>query len=283
MTARGHLRRKVAPPGGVVLLGLRLSLGDLVGLGATDSSSSPASSRVTFVGTQWLARRLGRRARSRSAGRHRLLDLRRVGDRCDGRRDRCRRGGDGVHDHARHLCGTLSIVVLPLLADVSDLTGEAFGTWVGGAVHDVGQVVATASTGEPAALEAATVVKLTRVVLLAPLVALIALRRRRIGTLEPMPSRRPPLLPLFVVGFLAAIVVRSAGVLERGVLDRGLVGREGRADARARRARARRSSRPNAPPRWPSTGARTAGLGARRRYGVRRYCARDLTPVQSPA
>ncbi len=204
---------------GVVLLGLRLSLGDLVGLGANGLVVVAATVAVTFGGTRWLARRLG-------IGHDLGLLVATGYSICGASAIAAMDSVVGADEEETAyaitlvtLCGTLSIFVLPLLADVIGLTGEAFGTWVGGAVHDVGQVVATASTGEPAALEAATVVKLTRVVLLAPLVALIALRRRRIGTLEPMPSRRPPLLPLFVVGFLAAIVVRSAGVLERGVLD----------------------------------------------------------------
>ena len=118
------------------------------------------------------------------------------------------------------LCGTLSIAVLPLIAETAGLTGAAFGTWVGGAVHDVGQVVATASHGDAAALEAATVVKLTRVVLLAPLVALVALRRRRsVVGVDASEDRRPPLLPLFVIGFLAAIGLRSSGVLGDRSLD----------------------------------------------------------------
>ena len=37
------------------------------------------------------------------------------------------------------LCGTLSILVLPVVAGWTGLSGEAFGTWVGGSVHDVGQ------------------------------------------------------------------------------------------------------------------------------------------------
>jgi uncharacterized integral membrane protein (TIGR00698 family) len=117
------------------------------------------------------------------------------------------------------ICGTLSIFVLPAIADVLGLVGAGFGTWVGGSVHDVGQVVATASHGDAAAVEAATVVKLTRVVLLAPLVAMVALSARRRRTAYPVVDEHPPLLPLFVVGFLAAIAVRTTGVLSDGVLE----------------------------------------------------------------
>lgn len=57
-----------------------------------------------------------------------------------------------------------SIFALPAIAELVGLAGAEFGTWVGASVHDVGQVVATASHGDAAAVEAATVVKLTRVV-----------------------------------------------------------------------------------------------------------------------
>jgi uncharacterized integral membrane protein (TIGR00698 family) len=124
------------------------------------------------------------------------------------------------------IAGTLSIFVLPFVADRIGLVGAEFGTWVGASVHDVGQVVATASTGDAAALEAATVVKLTRVVMLAPLVALVSLsaRRRAPKALSAAPNtatvdQHPPLLPLFAIGFLGAMLVRSTGVLSDGALD----------------------------------------------------------------
>lgn len=43
------------------------------------------------------------------------------------------------------LCGTLSIFLLPFLGHVLNLDTREFGSWAEAAVHDVGQVVATAS------------------------------------------------------------------------------------------------------------------------------------------
>ena len=63
-------------------------------------------------------------------------------------------------------------------------------------------------------MQTAVIVKLTRVVLLAPLVAGLGLaRRRRIGDAVVVTGRRPPAVPLFVAGFLAAIVIRTTGVV----------------------------------------------------------------------
>jgi uncharacterized membrane protein YadS len=86
-------------------------------------------------------------------------------------------------------------------------------------VHDVGQTVATASR-VPGALTAAVVVKLTRVVLLAPLVAGVAVAARRRGR-SAATGRRPALVPLFVLGFLAAIAVASTGAPSAAVLSVG--------------------------------------------------------------
>lgn len=211
---------------GVVLLGLRLSLGDLAGLGADGLVVVAMVVTITFFGTQWLARRLG-------IGAEMGLLVATGYSICGASAIAAVNGV--VHADEEEtayaitlvtLCGTLSIVALPAIAELVGLSGAAFGTWVGGAVHDVGQVVATASHGDAAALQAATVVKLTRVVLLAPLVAMVAIgaRRRRAATLsaaanDPFVEAQPPLLPLFVVGFLAAIAVRTTGVLGDGALD----------------------------------------------------------------
>jgi uncharacterized integral membrane protein (TIGR00698 family) len=104
------------------------------------------------------------------------------------------------------LYGTLAIVVLPLLSGLLGLNHVQFGHWVGASVHDVGQVVATAQTLGTVALAAAVVVKLTRVLMLAPMVAITSIATRRRGTAT---SARPAIVPLFILGFLALVLVRT--------------------------------------------------------------------------
>jgi uncharacterized integral membrane protein (TIGR00698 family) len=104
------------------------------------------------------------------------------------------------------LYGTLAIVVLPLLSGLLGLDRVQFGHWVGASVHDVGQVVATAQTLGTVALAAAVVVKLTRVLMLAPMVAITSIATRRRGTAT---DARPAIVPLFILGFLALVVVRT--------------------------------------------------------------------------
>lgn len=206
---------------GIVLLGFRLSLGDLADLGPSGLVVVSATVTITFFGTVLLARWMG-------VGRDLGLLVATGYSICGAS---AVAAVDGVVKAEEEetayaitlvtLCGSLSIVVLPLIADLVGLEGASYGTWVGGAVHDVGQVVAAATVQGPVALEAATVVKLTRVVLLAPLVALVAISRRRTATGTDLPgdAERPPLLPLFVVGFLVAIAIRSTGVLGDSTLD----------------------------------------------------------------
>lgn len=115
------------------------------------------------------------------------------------------------------LCGTLAIPLLPALNSLLLLGPVEFGHWVGASVHDVGQVVATAQTAGSAALGAAVVVKLVRVLALAPVTLCGGLAARRSG--EVPGGERVPLVPLFVVGFAAMVALRSTGWAPEGLLD----------------------------------------------------------------
>ena len=112
------------------------------------------------------------------------------------------------------LCGTLAIAVLPALQPVLGLDAEQFGMWTGASVHDVGQVVATAHIAGASALAIAVVVKLTRVALLAPIVAITGLVLKREGE-----GSRPAVVPLFLVGFLVAVLVRTVIPLPDAVVQ----------------------------------------------------------------
>jgi uncharacterized membrane protein YadS len=112
-------------------------------------------------------------------------------------------------------------VLVPLLAGALGLADRTAGLWAGLAVHDVAQVVAAAGAVSGVALTAAVVAKLARVVLLAPLVAGAGVVLHRSA---PDDGRaRPPVLPLFVVGFLLAVAVRSTGVLSDRLLTHASV------------------------------------------------------------
>ena len=90
-------------------------------------------------------------------------------------------------------------------------TGIA-GMWAGGATHEVAQVVAIGGIIGGGALAAAVVVKLARVLMLAPVIAILSLRQRRMSRASGTESQRgtyPPVVPLFVIGFVAMVLLRS--------------------------------------------------------------------------
>src|SRR5665647_30121 len=68
------------------------------------------------------------------------------------------------------LFGMIEVFLLPLLGGLLDMTQAEFGVWAGTSVHAMPQVVATGFAYGPDAGDIATIVKLVRVLLLAPLV-----------------------------------------------------------------------------------------------------------------
>ena len=120
------------------------------------------------------------------------------------------------------LCGTLSIVVLPFLGHVMNLSTATFGAWAGAAVHDVGQVIATASVWNTDAISAAIVVKLARVCLLAPIVLVLSIRHRRYLksiNQSQATAEKVPLIPFFVLGFIAVAFFHNTVELPKRITE----------------------------------------------------------------
>lgn len=112
--------------------------------------------------------------------------------------------------------GTAMIALAPLVLGALPLTERQQGLVAGASIHEVAQVVAVGGLIGGQALAAAVVVKLARVLLLAPVLVVVGGVRRRTG--RGLPGRRPPLVPLFVAGFLAACLVASLVSLPHEVL-----------------------------------------------------------------
>ncbi len=108
------------------------------------------------------------------------------------------------------LCGTLSIFVLPVIGHAIHLTDRAFGSWAGAAVHDVGQVLATASVFGSGSVSSAIVFKLARVCLLAPIIVILSLRNRKLSGGKSVSGAKVPIVPLFVVGFILVAIAHNA-------------------------------------------------------------------------
>lgn len=113
------------------------------------------------------------------------------------------------------LLSTLAMIAYPILSDAFALSPAMSGVFLGGTIHDVAQVVGAGFSVSEATGEVATLVKLMRVAMLAPVVLVIALLLRRSGAgAGAVPGAgRVPLLPGFVLGFLLLAGLNSAGVI----------------------------------------------------------------------
>src|SRR5699024_3412403 len=90
--------------------------------------------------------------------------------------------------------------------------------------HEVAQVVAAGGLVGGGGLAVAVTVKLARVLLLVPVLAGIAWTRRKgqtaSGTADgAYEKKRPPVVPVFVLGFIACVALRSTGSLPHSVLE----------------------------------------------------------------
>lgn len=113
--------------------------------------------------------------------------------------------------------GTLSIPAISALSSLLGLSSVDAGLWAGGSIHEVAQVVAAAGTIGGAALGVAVVVKLARVLMLAPVMVVLSVRQRRIAGAA-ADIKRPSLIPLFVLAFVACVVTRSTGIVPAAVV-----------------------------------------------------------------
>jgi uncharacterized integral membrane protein (TIGR00698 family) len=212
---------------GVVLLGLSLSLPAVLALGPAVLAVVVATVVITFTATRWIGRCIGVSptqsllvatgfavcGASAVAGMQAAVDA---------DEDEVASAIAGVT-----VFGGVCMFVLPVLGPAIGLSSTQTAVWAGSSVHEVAQVVAAAGPLGAAALATAVVVKLTRVLLLAPLVAGVSVSRRRAAATaarssdEPTgtPPRTPPVVPLFVAGFVACVALRSTGWLPDAMLD----------------------------------------------------------------
>lgn len=215
---------------GVVLLGLQLSVPAVLALRPGELVVIASTVTVTFLVTRWAGPRLGA---SRMTSLLVATGFSICGAAAVAAMSAAVTTEDPTEDDVATsvamvtVFGTVALVVMPLVHGALGLDDRQTGVWIGASVHEVAQVVAAGSAVSAAALAVAVVVKLARIVLLAPLVAVVgAVERRRASRFVTVPTGgpgpqagRPPVVPLFVAGFLAMVVVRSLGVLPDAGLD----------------------------------------------------------------
>lgn len=190
----------------IVLLGLQLTAAQVAEVGATGIGIITASLIATFLFTRWCGRLIGVDPK--------LAELIGAGTSICGASaviatNTVTRAPDEDVAYAVAcvtVFGSIAMFAYPTLTHPLHLDSRAYGLWTGSSIHEIAQVVAAAFQDGRQAGEFATVAKLSRVMLLAPLVISLGIfaHRRAEGT----SSARAP-LPWFVFGFIALIGLNS--------------------------------------------------------------------------
>lgn len=199
---------------GIVLLGARLTFGDLGAIGLSGAAVVTVALISTFLATTLAARALGVErglgqliaAGTSVCGASAVLAVNTV-----------TRAPDEDVAYAIAcvtVFGSLSMLLFPLLAAPLGFSAEAYGLWAGASIHEVAQAVGAGFAHGDVAGEVGTVAKLGRVILLAPLLLTLgALASRGRGPDGANGAAPHAPLPWFVFGFLAVVALNSAVTL----------------------------------------------------------------------
>lgn len=121
------------------------------------------------------------------------------------------------------LASAMALASYPALAVALSLSETQAGYLVGSSIHDVAQAIGAGYAISDEAGGHATVIKLARVALLAPLVAVVALWLGQSGAEKTaVPAWKRISVPWFILGFLALVVVNSFVDLPEVVAVQGL-------------------------------------------------------------
>ncbi len=199
----------------IVLLGLQLTIGQVLAVGGAGLAVVVTSLAATFFFTLWLGRRLGVDLK--------LAELIAAGTSICGASaviaaNTVTEGSDEDVAYAVAcvtVFGSVAMLLYPALSGLLHLDPRAFGLWAGASIHEIAQVVAAAFQDGKEAGELATIAKLSRVMLLAPVVILLGIAARR-GWGRGGESRQTKAVapfPWFVIGFVVMIGFNSLDLL----------------------------------------------------------------------
>ncbi len=191
---------------GIILLGLQITLPQLLSLGFPGLFVVTATLATTFAAIMVVGRILGIDRR--------LTGLLAAGTSVCGASaviaaNAAVRGRDEDVAYAVAcvtIFGSFSMLLFPLLVAPLHLDAVAYGLWSGATIHEVAQVVAATFQSGDAAGQYGTIAKLARVMLLAPLVLTLAMTLYRQKDAGPSAAAA---FPWFVVGFIAMVVLNS--------------------------------------------------------------------------
>ena len=113
------------------------------------------------------------------------------------------------------LLGTIGIVAYPRIGRAAGMGDFLYGVWDGASLHEMAQVVAAASGFSKEATAIATVVKLVRICLLAPVVFFLAWRMRTVTHSTEGGRPHVSAVPWFLVMFVVFAALNSTGWLPK--------------------------------------------------------------------
>lgn len=118
-----------------------------------------------------------------------------------------------------------AVFIFPLVGHLLNMSDIGFGIWAGTAINDTSSVVAAGYSYSPAAGDFATIVKLTRTLMIIPVTLALAVYSSR-SSQEPNKFSFTKIFPWFVLGFLATSIISTTGIIPAVVCD--LLGKAGK-------------------------------------------------------
>ncbi|MDT4845804.1 hypothetical protein FQZ97_798020 [compost metagenome] len=119
---------------------------------------------------------------------------------------------------------TVAMVLYPVITRSLQMNDLQAGMFIGGTIHDVAQVVGAGYSISDVAGDAATLIKLLRIAMLLPIIAIVAWvssHQTAVQSDANSSEKRAPLLPGFAVAFAVFMVVNSAGWIPDGLVKLG--------------------------------------------------------------
>lgn len=194
----------------IILLGLQLTASQVAEVGITGVAIIAATLVATFTFTVWLGRLIG--------VEQKLAELIAAGTSICGASaiiatNTVTKASDEDVAYAVAcvtVFGSIAMFAYPLLPGLLQLGPHAYGLWAGASIHEIAQVVAATFQDGQQAGEFGTVAKLTRVLMLAPVVITLSLAaRQRARSSRATQGGTTAPMPWFVLGFIAMVGVNS--------------------------------------------------------------------------
>jgi uncharacterized integral membrane protein (TIGR00698 family) len=113
------------------------------------------------------------------------------------------------------LFGTLAMFSYPFIYQWVAMSDQSFGIYIGSTAHEVAQAVAAGQSINVETMQTAVVVKLIRVMMLAPFIIMLSLALTRFDRSDDGDSKKQSVvaIPWFVFGFMATAMINSMVVL----------------------------------------------------------------------